>query len=439
MFSVGSIGAIGRGGARSLDALWRLAGFTPSFDFPFARSRSLVDVVTGQSLIAYTQASSGTYVNSDRVITTAASNEPRFDHDPATGESLGLLEEGQRVNSTRNNTMAGAAAGVPGVLPLNWAVSNTAGLASSVSSVSTENGINYIDLRIAGSPTGQYVLLFDNVISAIATIGQRWSNSLYIKTVGGTQANILSYASRLRFGLETGGLTELFDTSIQPAASNTALIDSRVGAARTTANASTARATSGLVINFVSNGVAVDITLRIGMPQLELAGQSADITSVIPTSAEAVTRSASLADLISSAIANNIRSFYCEFRSPAIGISGVVSLNDNTANNRAAVITSGTDPRLVVHSGGVEQANVNGGTVTAGARTRVAVRINNNDFSISINGGAVVTDTSGALPTVDRIMIGRTQAGEFLNSRIARFTGWNQLLSDATLRSLSSQ
>jgi hypothetical protein len=160
-------------------------------------------------------------------------------------------------------------------------------------------------------------------------------------------------------------------------------------------------------------------------------------SSYIPTTATAVTRSASVADLINQAIANNIRTLCLEFRSPASGTRGVVSLNDNTANERASVITSGTDPRLVVHDGGVEQANINGGTVTANQRTRIAVRINENDFAISINGGAVVTDTSGTLPTVDRLMLGRTQAGEYLNGPLARVTGWTQLLPNSTLQELA--
>ena len=126
-----------------------------------------------------------------------------------------------------------------------------------------------------------------------------------------------------------------------------------------------------------------------------------------------------------------------EFSSPAVGTRGVVSINDNTSGERASVLTSGTDPRLVVQDGGVEQANIDGGTVAANVRTRVAVRINADDFAISINGGTVVTDTSGTLPTVDRLMFGRTQAGEYLNGRIARFTGWSQLLPNATLQALS--
>jgi hypothetical protein len=49
----------------------------------------------------------------------------------------------------------------------------------------------------------------------------------------------------------------------------------------------------------------------------------------------------------------------------------------------------------------------------------------------------VVTDTSGTLPTVDRLMLGRTQADEYLNAPLARVTGWTQLLPDSTLQDLS--
>ena len=153
-------------------------------------------------------------------------------------------------------------------------------------------------------------------------------------------------------------------------------------------------------------------------------------TSYIPTTTATATRSADVADLISQAIANNIRTLYLEFRSPASGTRGVASLNDNTANERVNVLTSGTDPRLIVFDGGAEQANVNGGTVTANQRTRVAVQINANDFAISINGAAVVTDTSGTLPTVDRLMLGRTQAGEYLTGTLARVIGWDTTRPD---------
>ena len=161
-------------------------------------------------------------------------------------------------------------------------------------------------------------------------------------------------------------------------------------------------------------------------------------TSYIPTTAAAATRQATLIDMVDAARAGAIRSFYAEFRSPAVGVRGVVELNDGTADERITLCSDGANVRLIVHDGGVEQANIIGGTTTAGALCRVACRVGADDFAISVNGAAVVADTSGTLPTVDRIMPGRTQAGEFLNGPWARFTGWTESLSDATLRALAA-
>jgi hypothetical protein len=111
-----------------------------SLDLHFAKTKSLVDATTGANLVDFTRASSGTYVDSEGVIRTATTNlllrseefdqrlgvdgtsgiylwgaqleqsttvgeyipttstinsAPRFDHDPTTGESLGLLVEEQ--------------------------------------------------------------------------------------------------------------------------------------------------------------------------------------------------------------------------------------------------------------------------------------------------------------------------------------------------------
>jgi len=46
----------------------------------------------------YSRASTGTYVGSDGLFKTAQIGEPRFDHNPITGESLGLLVEEARTN-----------------------------------------------------------------------------------------------------------------------------------------------------------------------------------------------------------------------------------------------------------------------------------------------------------------------------------------------------
>ena len=91
------LGSISYGGGVSLDPLYVLAGQTPTLDLNFAVTKALGPLVT------FTRASTATYVDASGLLQTAASNVARFDHDPATGESLGLLIEEARTNLLLNS------------------------------------------------------------------------------------------------------------------------------------------------------------------------------------------------------------------------------------------------------------------------------------------------------------------------------------------------
>jgi hypothetical protein len=66
----------------------------PTLDLDFANSKTLDPRIT------FTRASGGSYMGADGLIKYAGVNEARFDHDPVTGESLGLLVEEARTNLT---------------------------------------------------------------------------------------------------------------------------------------------------------------------------------------------------------------------------------------------------------------------------------------------------------------------------------------------------
>lgn len=76
---------------------------SPSLDLNFATNKSLIDSVSGNNLISFSRASTGTFVGSNGLIQTAASGVPRFDHDPLTNESRGLLVEQSSTNHIRNS------------------------------------------------------------------------------------------------------------------------------------------------------------------------------------------------------------------------------------------------------------------------------------------------------------------------------------------------
>jgi len=70
----------------------------PTLDLNFANTKTLDPRIT------FTRASGGSYVGADGLIKYAGVNEARFDHDPETGESLGLLIEEARTNLILHNT-----------------------------------------------------------------------------------------------------------------------------------------------------------------------------------------------------------------------------------------------------------------------------------------------------------------------------------------------
>lgn len=68
------------------------ATIRPSLLLDFAKTKSLDPRIT------YSRASIGTYTGADGLVKIATSGQARFDHNPVTGESLGLLIEEQSVN-----------------------------------------------------------------------------------------------------------------------------------------------------------------------------------------------------------------------------------------------------------------------------------------------------------------------------------------------------
>jgi hypothetical protein len=78
----------------------------PTLNLDFAKTKALDPRVT------FTRASTATFVGSNGLIQTAASGAARFDHNPATGESLGLLVEEARTNEMSQSIIRPDDAGI---------------------------------------------------------------------------------------------------------------------------------------------------------------------------------------------------------------------------------------------------------------------------------------------------------------------------------------
>jgi len=419
--------------------LWDLAGVPASLDLRFAESKSLVDAVSGQQLITFTRASDGAVVNSAGQIEIVAANVPRFTHDPVTGESLGLLVEEQRTNSIRNNTMVGAVAGTPGTLPTNWsAFSWPTGVTRSVIGTGTQNGIAYIDIRFNGtaSGAGELSIFPEGTGALLFTAGTILSGSVWLSLVGGSTSNIASVTLRTVSYLGAAYVSEgNAALSITPTLTRFAF------------NNYTTAATSDRVLPAVSVNVAaagaIDITLRIGLPQLE---QGAFATSVIPTSTAAATRSADVASITGA----NFSSWYRQDEGTVF--ADVVSAPSNTIAQLAADISDAlgnerifirrTGSGLIgvaVIDGGVTQADVSAGPVISGsARYATAVSYRLNSINLATNGQIGTEDTTATIPTPDRMFIGQNFAStQQANGTIRRLVYWGQRLPNNVLQAIT--
>jgi hypothetical protein len=168
--------------------------------------------------------------------------------------------------------MAGAVAGTPGTLPTNWALSTNDSLSTQVVGTGVENGINYIDIRyfgITSGAAGQNINL-DNTTAIVAAYGQTWIQSLFIRLSAGSLSNISSVALAISERTSGGAATGTNHASSSIASSLSA---SSIGSNRQSFQATLTNSTAGALLPQItigySSSVAIDVTLRIGWPQLE--------------------------------------------------------------------------------------------------------------------------------------------------------------------------
>jgi hypothetical protein len=376
--------------------LWRRARAVPSLDLRFAENKSLRDSASGSELVTFTRASSGTFVGSDGVLQTATNDTPRFDHNPTTGESLGLLVEEQRVNLLLRS------AELDNVT--SWTFAGGTLTANNFASPDSTQSADTVTL-----PAGGAVVSLFQVVSCTASTTYTFS---FYARLGTLLANDFTFAVRD----DTNAAFIAVD--IVPGVTLSSTQWNRVTYTFTTP--------VGCVLvrpYLIRRGSTPGGTVHFWGAQLE-AG--AFPTSYIPTTTATVTRSADVCS--DTTRGGNIRSLFTQFRSPASGTRPVVSLDDNTANERIEILTNGTDPKLLVTDGGSAVADIDAGTVSANTTARIAARFQTDDYGVSIDGATSQLDAAGTLPTATRVRIGSNQAGGYLNGTIARITGWESAL-----------
>ena len=244
----------------------------------------------GQSFVS--RASTGTYFDGTGTLQTAAINVGRAATYSYSGgawtANSGTLIEPASTNAIRDNTMVGAAAGSPGTTPNYWQTTgNYSGLTQQVIGTGTTNGLPYIDIKLSGTPTATFTweLNFDGSNQIAAARNQTWTMSAFLTLTAGSLANV---TPNLGFYSETSGASLLTIYQTSPSIGTGGL-----SAQRYTYSTTVTDATAAYLVPYISflvtSGQPVNLTVRIGMPQLEQLPYS---TTVIATSSGAVSRSA---------------------------------------------------------------------------------------------------------------------------------------------------
>ena len=383
----------------------------------------------------------GEYIPTTSVINSA----PRFDHNPTTGESLGLLVEEARTNSIRNNTMVGAVVGTPGTTPTNWAVggSGIGTLTQQVVAIGSLGSLSYIDVRYSGttSTTG-FIFAFEPSTSVAALTGQSWTQSVYFALIAGSISNINSLRHDVvERTLVGGSVLQNFSSDFK--STLTANLTRSTYSVALSGGATTAYAQPSIEFSFAS-GVAIDITLRIGLPQLE---QGTFATSVIPTTTATVTRAADVASITGS----NFSSWYNQTEGTVFAecsallntSQGICIFRDSasaTTNTRLRKNSGNLYSGVLRDAGGTKDITVTPSpALTAGQNIKMALAFKTNNCAFTGGGqnpGTQNTFTLASMNTFDingSIGVGESAA----NTTIKRLTYWPTRLSNTTIQQIT--
>jgi hypothetical protein len=447
--SSGTIGTVTSGGSSATAAIQPVGNgwYRCSVTSTAVDNRGLqILVTTGNDVVTYTgDGTSGVFLwgaqleqastVGEYIPTTSAINSaPRFDHNPTTGESLGLLVEDQRANllSYSEDTSQW-------LTPTNITLSQN--------QTTAPDGASTADQYLETAATGLHVQ--DGMPFTFVT-STAYTYSVFVKSIGGRNFEIgyppTTFTNRFaRFNLSGSGSVQGSDAGVTASIQAYANGWYRCSATNTCASGASAR-----ISNFVNNdsfarSYAGDVTkgLFIWGAQLE-AG--AFPTSYIPTTTAAATRSADVASItganFSSWYRQNEGTVFAESSSFS-NLSGsrvVSAIDDGSMSNRFQItFASGYTPNFAAVSAGTVSADLYASAPAQGFNTRFCTTYGVNDFVLSSNGGNSVTDTSGALPisvSTARLGVFQNNTG-YLNGTIRRLTFFPQRLPSSTLEAIT--
>ena len=363
-------------------------------------------------------------------------NEPRIEYD-ATGAVKGLLIEEARTNLYPNSSDTSA--------------NSSFGITKTSDSAVSPDGTTTADLITPDTSYPRHLFQYSSSYSA--GNGSTETYSFYAKSNG---YNLIEVSQRN----QGGGTVTKFDLSAVTATTTggTEIFKSIEDVGNGWYRCSAAHITSSVrpypAVEFLdtdgSQGFVPDGTSGIYFwgHQLE-AG--AFPSSYIPTSSSTATRAADVATIPTSAFGYNQKVGSVLFEGKVIKANigttidrRIVEISDGTTTNFISVyqdVSVDQNLRIANQDAGVLSVNADTGYTLSDAQTfKVAIGIKLNNFAVSVDGGAVVTDTTGTVSnTLSQIDIGKLGGGtQYLNGYIKSIKYYPRRLTNTQLQELTT-
>lgn len=384
------------------------------------------------SVTSYTATTTQQITNYVPVLLTAANNQPRFDHNPTTDESLGLLIEEQRTNLLlQSEDLDTTWAETRATLNLNSVVSPDGTLTADRLIASTDNNTHFTTQTFTGT-AASYTFTAYAKASGLNFVALRLFNGT--SQVGLAYYNLSTGAT----GTVTAGTATI--TSVGNGWYRCSLTATLAASASCTADIYLASADN-------TNSFAGDAFNGIALWgfQTELG---AFPTSYIKTVAATVTRSPDAASMIGP----NFSSWYNQGQGTLfaefswIGLKSaagqrVVVMDDGTttANYWGLLATSANAMQNLVIVNNVTEATNGTPATTYSANTyyKQIVALAFNSTVAAVNGVAGTDDTVVTMPVVSVLRIGASSAGVVSNIRFRRIAYYPLRLTNAQLQALT--
>jgi hypothetical protein len=396
------------------------------------------------SVTAYTPTTTAAITNYIPALQTAASGVARFDHNPTTGESLGLLIEEQRVNlALRSEDFT-----------TSW---NTASATVNSNTIIAPDGTLTGDKLVEAAAAG-----LEHFIEQVGltTTNQTYTQSIYVKA-----AETTSFALTV-VAVGSSSTTSIANFNISAGVITTGSIT--VGGIITSSSVtSVGNGWYRCAIVYTLNGTVTSHRMRIyprqagvytgdGWSGIYVWGAQVEAgafaTSYIPTVASQVTRPADAANITGT----NFSSWYRQDEGTMYGES--INNGISTSNTYLAVLTDETSSQQlnrimivsrfsgasgvsgVITANSTDQAN-SFSSYTFSQNNKNAMAFKYNDATTSVNGATATSDSTVVLPIVTRLELARLNSfGTYLysNQTIKKLAYYPKRLTNAELQGLTT-